>query len=293
VPRGKRAKIEAGGIVVVFGRLLVALWLSNLALAQTPAPQTGKVEGTITVDSTAIALNHAIRTMRRNLFNAFFNDTVVVLSDQPLTSEEAADDAGLYARAARGEIVTVAVRFDSRPKRGQLFNVALNHKGLTETALLPDVWFKYTFKGGVGTLKLESREFSGRTYAANLEFSVPMPAETTTDTPKIVGLPPPSKTDADRARATALLIEALQDGDESRALAIIKLGIDPNGRDEKHGIPVINWAVLMCQPPVVGALVELKADLRVERLPGMTLLSEARAACPDAVGFLRAGGAQQ
>jgi hypothetical protein len=55
---------------------------------------------------------------------------------------------------------------------------------------------------------------------------------------------------------------------------------------------VINWAVLMCQPPVVGALVELKADLRTERLPGMTLLSEARAACPDAVGFLKAGGAQ-
>lgn len=174
-----------------------------------------------------------------------------------------------------------------------MFNVALNHKGLSETALLPDVWFKSTFKGGTGTLKLEAREFSGRTYAADLEFSVPMPVETTAaDAPKTAGLPPPSKSDTDRARATALLIEALQDGDESRSLEIIKLGIDPNGRDEKHGIPVINWAVLMCQPPVVGALVELKADLRFERLPGMTLLSEARAACPDAVGFLRAGGAQ-
>jgi hypothetical protein len=273
---------------------VIAIGAWSVALTQAPAPQIGKASGTLSINGTVTTVAHAIRTTRPNPFNDFFNDTVVMLSDRPITAEEATDDAGLYARAARGELVTVAVRFDGRPKRGQLFNVALNHKGLTETALLPDVWFKYTFKGGAGTLRLDSREFSGRTYAADLEFSVPMPVETTaaSDTPRTVGLPPPSKTDADRARATALLIEALQEGDEARSLEIVKLGIDPNGRDEKLGIPVINWAVLMCQPPVVGALVELKADLRHERLPGMTLLSEARAACPDAVGFLRAGGAQ-
>ena len=271
---------------LVFG-LLAALSIHGTA-------QSGKVTGTVTIDTNSITLSHAIRTTRPNPFNDFFNDTVVVLSDRALSSEEAADDAALYARAARGELVTVAVRFDGRPKRGQLFNVALNHKGLAETALLPDVWFKYTFKGGAGALKLDSQEFSGRTYAADLEFSVPMPVQTTTTADAPTGsLPPPSKSDADRARATALLIDALQDGDETRSLEIIKLGIDPNGRDEKHGIPVINWAVLMCQPPVVGALVELKADLRHERLPGMTLLAEARAACPDAVGFLKAGGAQR
>jgi hypothetical protein len=267
---------------------------SCMAASMAAAGQVGKVTGTITIDAAPVTLTHAIRTTRPNPFNDFFHDTVVLLSDRALTAEEAADDAALYARAARGELVTVAVRFDGRPKRGQLFNVALNHLGLNETALLPDVWFKYTFKGGAGTLKLESREFSGRTYAAEVEFSVPMPVETTaaSEAQKTAGLPPPSKTDADRARATVLLIEALQEGDEARSLEIVKLGIDPNGRDEKHGIPVVNWAVLMCQPPVVGALVELKADLRFERLPGMTLLSEARAACPDAVGFLRAGGAQ-
>jgi hypothetical protein len=273
--------------------LVVAVGVWSVALTQTPTPVVGKVSGAVTIDGTATSLTHAIRTTRPNPFNDFFNDTVVMLSDRALTAEEAADDAALYARAAKGDLLTVAVRFDARPKRGQLFNVAFNHRGLAETALLPDVWFKYTFTGGAGTLKLETREFSGRTYAADLEFSVPIPVETAAaDAPKTAGLPPPSKTDADRARATALLIDALQEGDEARALEIIKLGIDPNGRDEKQGIPVINWAVLMCQPPVVGALVELKADLRTERLPGMTLLSEARAACPDAVGFLKAGGAQ-
>jgi hypothetical protein len=113
-------------------------------------------------------------------------------------------------------------------------------------------------------------------------------------TPTALGppLPPPSKSDVDRKAATALLIQALQEGDERRSLDIVALGVDPNGRDEKMNIPAINWAVMMCQPPVVKALVELKADLTHERLPGMTLLSEATAACPDAVPFLRAGGAK-
>jgi hypothetical protein len=121
-----------------------------------------------------------------------------------------------------------------------------------------------------------------------------MPAEPTEDAAAATtrALPPPSKSDADRQKASQLLIEALQEGDEARALAIVPLGIDPNARDPKMGIALINWAVLMCQPPVVNALVELKADLNHERLPGMTLLAEARAACPEAVGYLRAGGAK-
>lgn len=260
-----------------------------------PVTQPSKGSGSITIDGVTTPLSHVVKTTRKNSFNDFFTDVVVVLSDKPLTEKEAEDDGALFARSARGELVTMALRFDGRPKRGQLFNVALNHKGLAETALLPDVWFKYTFKAGAGTLKLDSREFTGRKYSAEAEFSVPIPVETTEAAPTAGGtreLPPPSKTDADRKRASDLLIEALQEGDEARALSIIPLGIDPNLRDSKMSIPLINWAVLMCQPPVVAALVELKADLSHERLPGMTLLAEARAACPDAVGFLKAGGAQ-
>ena len=258
------------------------------------ANEPGKAKGSITVDGTTTALSHAIRTTRPNVFNDFFSDTLVVLSNVPLTPEEAASDAALFARAQRDGLVTVAIRFDGRPKRGQLFHIAINHRGLHETALLPDVWFKHTFKAGAGTLQMAPREFSGRTYAVDVEFAVVMPVETTAaDAPSgSLPLPPPSKTAADRTKATALLIEALQEGDEARSLEIVKLGVDPNGRDQKMGIALINWAVLMCQPPVVAALVELKADLTHERLPGMTLLSEARAACPDAVAYLKAGGAK-
>lgn len=274
---------------------IVSVYLS-LALGVWQPQAPSKATGALNVNDSRTSLTHAVRIVKPNTFNDFFSDTVVVLSSQPLTAEEAADDAGLLTRAQRSDLVTVAVRFDGRPKRGQLFNVAINHKGLIETALLPDVWFKHTFKDGAGTLKLERREFSGRIYTLDAEFTVPMPAETTAadaSSPAAGPLPPPSKTDADRARASALLIDALQEGDELRSLEIVKLGIDPNARDQRMGIPLINWAVLMCQPPVVAALVELKAELRHERLPGMTLLAEARAACPDAVGFLRAGGAQE
>lgn len=269
----------------------IAVLALGLVLAQPPV---SKGSGTITIDGIATPLSHAVKTTRKNAFNDFFNDPVVVLSNQPLSEREAADDAALLARARTGELVTMAVRFDGRPKRGQLFNIAINHKGLTETMLLPDLLAKSTFTGGEGTLTIESRDFAGHTYAADVAFTIPMPADTTDESKAEASftLPPPSKTAADRQQASQLLIQALQDGDEARALAIIPLGIDPDARDEKMGIALVNWAVLMCQPPVVQKLVELKADLSHERIPGMTLLAEARAACPEAVGYLRAGGAK-
>jgi hypothetical protein len=254
-----------------------------------------KGSGTLVINGTPTQLAHAIKTSRKNPFNDFFSDLVVVLSDKPLTQQDADDDAALLAKAKTGDVTSIAVRFDSRPKRGQLFNVAINHKGLDEAVLLPDVWVKYTFKAGAGTLNMDPRDIAGHKYAVDLQFSVPMPVETTTDEPHTAStraLPPPSKTDAERQRASQLLIEAIQEGDEARAMAIVPLGIDPNARDPKMNIALINWAVLMCQPPVVNALVELKADLTPERLPGMTLLAEARAACPEAVGYLKAGGAK-
>jgi hypothetical protein len=274
-------------------RAFATIVLAVLCGAGTADAQRGTASGTLTIDGRTFEITHAIRTSRRNVFNDFFSDHVVILSNVEVSAEEAAADAALVARARKGELVTVAVRYDGRPRRGQLFNIAINHRDLSDTALLADVWFKHTFQGGKGTLSMDRREFSGHMYAVDVSFSVPMPEETSHAAPAAgASLPPPSKTDGDRAKASALLIEALQEGDEQRSLDIIKLGIDPNARDEKMQIPLINWAVLMCQPPVVAALVELKADLSHERLPGMTLLAEARAACPDAVGFLRAGGAK-
>lgn len=271
------------------GIVAVAAWT---LLPSALAAQASKASGTLTVDATQITLAHAVRVTTPNVFNDQALDSIIVLSDRPLSAVEAADEDLLLARARRGELTSVAVRFDERRGR-RLFNVTIRHAALAEPVLLPDVLFKWTFKDGAGTLVLDSREFSSHTYAAHAEYFVPVPQETSdAGTGRGARLPPPSRTDADRKAATQLLIETLQEGDETRALAIVKLGIDPNGRDARMDIPLINWAVLMCQPLIVEALVALKADLHHQRLPGMTLLSEATAACPEAVPFLKAGGAK-
>lgn len=273
------------------------VWLLGAATVATlsVAPEPGKASGSITIDGVQTALTHAVLITRPNVFDNEAADPVIVVSNLALTTEQANDDAALLARAQKGELVTLAFRFDGRRGKGQLFNIAVNHKGLDEVALLPDVLFKHTFKGGVGMAKVDVKDFRGHSYSGSLDFAVVMPVETTeaaAPAPGFGPLPPPSTNEAERRRASALLIQALQEGDEQRALAIVALGIDPDARDDRMNIPLVNWAVLMCQPQVIKLLVELKANLSVERLPGMTLLGEAQAACPDAVPFLKAGGAK-
>jgi len=287
-PRG-----TSSPIMQLLTSLLIA-W-SVLALPLDAAAQPGTASGTLIIDGTATPLGHAVRITKPNVFDEQGLDPIVVLSNQPLSAAQASDDALLQSRAQTG-LVTMALRYDGRKGRDKLFNATLRYKGAAEPVLLPDLFFKNTFAKGVGTIALEKREFTGHTYEATAEFTVPVPKETTeassAATPAGAGLPAPSKTDADRKKASELLIATLQEGDETRALEVVKLGIDPNLRDEKMNIALVNWAVLMCQPLVIKELVALKADLTHERIPGMTLLSEASAACPDAVPFLKAGGAK-
>ena len=94
----------------------------------------------------------------------------------------------------------------------------------------------------------------------------------------------------DPKSGAALLISALMLRDEAQALKLIKLGADPNGRDQ-YGIGVLNYAVMMCMPKVVQALVDQKADLKYERAPGMSIMTEA-GACPEAAKILAAAGAK-
>ena len=75
-----------------------------LLLAATLAVAPGKAAGTITIDGTPIALTHAVRTTTPNAFDENATDTVVVLSDRPLTIEEAADQERLMARGLKGEL---------------------------------------------------------------------------------------------------------------------------------------------------------------------------------------------
>src|SRR5688500_637604 len=74
-----------------------------------PSQRPSKGSGSITIDGSTTTLAHVVKTARKNPFNDFFTDVVVILSDTPLTEKEAADDEALFARASRGELVTMAL----------------------------------------------------------------------------------------------------------------------------------------------------------------------------------------
>ena len=262
------------------------------------AADPGKAVGSATIDGTTTPLAFAVETRKENLFDEKKQDTVVVLTDRPLAATKPDDEVELSMRARRGELLVFAVRLDGT----RIVNVTVSHKGLSGLVILPAGWFQYSAsKADAGILKLPKRDYEGHSYALDVEFAAApfVPARQTAAPPappaaaKAAAIPaaaPATISNLDRTQVTAILIQALMQHDANRAMEIIKLGVDPNGRDES-GIPVLNWAVMMCQPPIVKALIDAKADLKYERAPGMTILTEA-GACPEAARMLRAAGAR-
>jgi hypothetical protein len=265
------------------------------------AVDPGKAVGTFSVDGASMPLAHAVSAKVEGLFDSKASDLLVVLTDKPLGGTAPDDDIDLSMRARKGDIAALMLRVDGSNK---LVNVSVFHKGLSGKIVLPGAWFTYAAaKPGTGSLKLAGRDFDGKKYATSVEFAAiaaaaPKPAPTPEPVaaapkpaPKPVEKPAPATTsNIDKKSATALLVQAMMDKDEHRALEIIKLGADPNGRDQ-YGVPVLNWAIMMCQPQVVKALVDKKADLTYQRAPGMTPMMEA-GACPEAAKILKAAGAK-
>jgi hypothetical protein len=269
--------------------------LLMLSASDARAVEPGKAVGTVTISGVTTQLAFAVETKKENLFDSKKQDTVVVLSDKPLGATAPDDEIELSMRARTGELTVLALRIDG----SKLINVQMSHKGLSGIAMLPGVWFQFSaVKPGAGTLKLEPHESDGRSYAVSVEFSAapaarpaPPPAPAPPPKPAPAPKPPPATTsNIDRKSATAFLVQAMMKKDEHQALELIKLGADPNGRDSS-GIPVLNWAVMMCQPAVVQALVSAGSDLKYQRAPGMTIMTEA-GACPEAAKILRAAGAR-
>ena len=278
---------------------LLSLAIAALLASPLLAGQPGQAAGTATADGTTATLAFAASTTKENLFDESKKDTIVVLTDRALGETAADDEVGLSLRARRGELFVLMLRLDG----GKLVNVGVCHKGLSGIALLPGAWFEYkpARAGGgtaAGSLKLATREFDGHSYACAVEFvaaaAAPARPAAVEEAPALVQptptLPPATTSNLDPKSLTPLLVQAMMQKDEAEALNLIKLGADPNGRDQ-YGTPVLNWAVMMCQPAVVKALVDAKASLTYERAPGMTIMQEA-GACPEAAKILRAAGAR-
>lgn len=280
-------------------RTVFVVVIAALAAGPLLAAQEGQATGTATIDGTTATLAFAVSTTKENLFDDSKRDTVVVVTDRALGDTAADDEVALSLRARRGDLLVFALRFDG----AKLVNVTVSHKGLSGVVKLPGSWFDYKpAKAGAvtvaGSLNLAKREFDGHSYACAFEFvavpagapvsaAVAEPPAAIRPTPT---LPPATTNTLDPTSLTPLLIQAMMQKDEEQALKLIKLGSDPNGRDQ-YGTPVLNWAVMMCQPRVVKALVDAKASLTYQRAPGMTILQEA-GACPEAAGILRAAGAR-
>jgi hypothetical protein len=272
--------------------VLAVAGLAGIARAAEP----GKAVGTFTFDATVVTLAHATEAKVEGLFDSTKQDLLVVLTDKPLGSTAPADDVGLSLRARKGDIAALMLRIDG----GKLVNVSVFHRGLAGKVILPGAWFDYkAAKPGTGTLKAAAKEFDGHKYAANVEFAAlaapapkPTAAAAAAPAPKTAPekLAPATTSNIDTKSANALLVQALMNRDERQSLEIIKLGVDPNGKDQ-YGVPMLSWAVMMCQPQVVKALVDKKADVNYQRAPGLTVLAEA-AACPEAAKILRAAGAK-
>jgi hypothetical protein len=261
------------------------------------ALEPGRAAGTFTYNGTKAALTIAVETTVEGLFDPGKKDTLIVLTDRALGTTAPDDDIELSLRARRGDITALVLRVHG----GKLTDVSAYHEGLNGKTLLPGAWFQYTNTvRGTGSLRLAPRKFEDDTYACAVEFSpgtapaapVAAPVEATSPVPREPEpkLPPATTANIDPKTLTTMLIQALMQRDEHQALEIVKLGADPNGRDD-YGIPMLNWAVMMCQPKVVKALVDKKASLTYRRAPGMTIMVEA-GACPEAAAILRAAGAK-
>lgn len=270
-----------------------------LLVALTIAAEPGKAVGSFTYDGNTVTLAHAVEARVEGLFDSSKQDLIVVLSDKPLGATAPGDDVDLSLRARKGELGALMLRIDG----AKLVNVSVFHKGLSGKVLLPGAWFDYkASKPGTGTLKLAPRDFDGHKYATSVEFAsiaapkAAAPAAAATPPPSAgpkpaeKPLPPATTSNIDTKSANALLVQAMMEKDERRALEIIKLGADPNGKDQ-YGVPMLSWAVMMCQPQVVQALVDRKANVNYSRAPGMTVLAEA-GACPAAQKILKAAGAK-
>ncbi len=279
-----------------------AFVLAALALpAGLFAADPGKAAGTITIDGAATPIMLAAASDAENLFDDKKRDTLITITDRALGDTEAGDDVSLSMRARTGDLVVVLLRLDG----AKLTNVTLMYKGLSGVVKLPGQWFTFTSTGrNAGTLKLARKEVDGHTYACDLTFTAATiakkPAPPPAAAPPAVKpaarpaqeapLPPASTLTMDPKVATAVFVAAAMQKDEHQALALVKAGIDPNSRD-KDGVPILNWSVMMCMPPVVQALVDRHADLKYQRAPGLTVMQEA-GACPAAAKILSAAGAR-
>ena len=278
----------------------IVFWIANPLFAT----EVGRAGGKVTIDGKSLTLAFAVSYEEEDLYDSSKKNTAVVLTDRSLDDATAKNEWEIARQAKSGELVAFTLRLNGT----KLVNVRVNHAGLEGTLLLPGQWFEYspvkTKKGNAaGSLKLSTHTSEGHTYTCAVEFAAAPVAliqeeSAKAETPELMpeppvqapALPPATTNNLEPKSLTPLMVQAMMQKDEDQVLKLLKLGADPNAHDE-YGTAMLNWAVMMCLPKAVKALVDAKADLSYQRAPGMTILTEA-GACPKAEKILRAAGAR-
>jgi hypothetical protein len=257
----------------------------------------GTAHGTLRIGETQTLLRYATQSVsgEENLFDSAKRDRIIVLSDNVIPPTVRAEDAlGLGLVTRSGSFSFLKLRFNGRT----LVNVTVGTPQHGGVVILPGKLFKSEMSSDTaGTLRLEPQQVEGLVIATSVTFAAELQKPVLNEGFRIKPTPEPTVTVApvttaniSTKTATTLFIAAVMSKDEPQALELIKLGVDPNGADQ-NGVPVLSWAVMMCQPAVVEALVKAGANLAYERSPGVTILSEARA-CPAAAFVLKEAGAR-
>lgn len=287
-------------------KFLCLLFVSAIMLCFAPpvfAAEAGQAKGSVTIDGKSLTLAFAVSYEEEDLYDSAKKNTAVVLTDRAVDDAVAKNEWDIGQRAKQGELVALTLRLDGT----KVVNVRVNHARADGTILLPGQWFEYspakTQNGNAaGSLNLSKNTFDGHTYACAVEFAAAqvtlIPEEVANaETPQVepeapappAALPPATTNNLDPKSLTPLMVQAMMQKDEDQVVKLLKLGADPSARDE-YGTAMLNWAVMMCLPKAVQALVNAKADLTYQRAPGMTIMTEA-GACPQAEKILRAAGA--
>ena len=281
------------------GSVSVALIL--LLAPSLLAAEPGRASGSLTIDGQTTTLAFAYSHPEEDLYDSARQDTDVVLLDRDAEAAVVLSDWEL-AQAAKSGVVSLVLRLDGT----KVLNARLNAPGLDGTSVLPGPWFTFrpaTAAAGqtAGTVTLAAHAVNGHSVAGTFEFNATLvapPPEPAAEEPAVepepeappAELPPAATSTLEADSLTPLMVKAMMEKDEDEVIKLLKLGANPNARDE-YGTAMLNWAVMMCLPRAVQALVDAKADLVYERAPGFTILMEA-GACPEAEKILRAAGAR-
>ena len=133
-------------LTVTYFRVVLAILLASLAHAEC--------KGQLTVDGKAIPLTNAYAYLTKGFFDEAKNDTVVLLTDAPVTDVVARDQFALSRMADQGKLHYVKAVINTE---GQVINFSVGHNA-----------FKFAPGGGSTEHKFQQKARDGKNISGTL-----------------------------------------------------------------------------------------------------------------------------